>query len=68
MPVSVSGFGMVEGLYVAFFGLVGLSSTHSFLLVLVATLSVLVATLPGAWFYAKGGLKQAAPGGRAPRP
>lgn len=62
VPVSVSGFGMVEGLYVAFFGLVGLNSTHSFLLGLVANLSVLVATLPGAWFYARGGLKCQAPG------
>ncbi|MBI5522649.1 MAG: hypothetical protein HY910_08485 [Desulfarculus sp.] len=53
VPISVSGF-----------GLVGLNSTHSFLLVLVANLSVLVATLPGAWFYARGGLKQQAPAGK----
>ncbi|MFH1033872.1 MAG: lysylphosphatidylglycerol synthase transmembrane domain-containing protein [Pseudomonadota bacterium] len=69
VPVSVSGFGMVEGLYVAFFSLVGLSNTHSFLLGLVANLSVLVATLPGAWFYARGGLKSPAAAGPAdPRP
>jgi uncharacterized protein (TIRG00374 family) len=68
VPVSVSGFGMVEGLYVAFFSLVGLSTTHSFLLGLVANLSVLVATLPGAWFYARGGLKSPPPPAQASRP
>ncbi len=57
IPVSLSGFGVVEGLYVAFFGLVGLNPTHSFLLGLVANLSVLVATLPGALFYARGGFR-----------
>ena len=68
VPVSVSGFGMVEGLYVAFFSLVGLTNTQSFLLGLVANLSVLVATLPGAWFYARGGLKHAGPDDAGPRP
>lgn len=59
IPVSLSGFGVVEGLYVAFFGLVGLTPSQSFLLGLVANLSVLVATVPGAWFYAAGGLRVA---------
>ncbi len=63
VPVSLSGFGVVEGLYVAFFSLVGLTSTHSFLLGLVANLSVLVATLPGALFYARGGLRRPPAGG-----
>ena len=57
IPVSVSGFGVVEGLYVAFFGLVGLTATDSFILGLIANLSIVVTTLPGALFYAVGGLK-----------
>jgi hypothetical protein len=57
IPVSVSGFGVVEGLYVAFFGLVGLSATDSFILGLIANLSIVITTLPGALFYAVGGLK-----------
>lgn len=63
IPVSLSGFGVVEGLYVAFFSLVGLTATHSFLLGLVANLSVLVATLPGALFYARGGFRSPPPPG-----
>ena len=55
MPVSLSGFGVVEGLYVAFFALVGLSATESFLLGLVANLSIVVTTVPGALFYTSGG-------------
>ena len=57
IPVSLSGFGVVEGLYVAFFGLVGVSSTESFLLGLITTLVVIITTLPGAWFYAFGGIR-----------
>ena len=59
IPVSVSGFGVVEGLYVAFFSLVGLNATDSFLLGLVATLSIVVTTVPGAFFYTAGGLRAA---------
>jgi uncharacterized protein (TIRG00374 family) len=56
IPVSVSGFGVAEGLYVAFFSLIGLRPTDSFMLGLVANLSIVVTTLPGAFFYARGGL------------
>ena len=55
IPVSLSGFGVVEGLYVAFFALVGLSATESFLLGLVANLSIVVTTVPGALVYTSGG-------------
>jgi uncharacterized membrane protein YbhN (UPF0104 family) len=61
IPVSLSGFGVVEGLYVAFFALVGLSATESFLLGLVANLSIVVTTLPGAFFYTSGGIQAWSP-------
>jgi uncharacterized protein (TIRG00374 family) len=57
IPVSVSGFGVAEGLYVAFFSLIGLKPTDSFMLGLVANLSIVVTTVPGAFFYSKGGLR-----------
>jgi uncharacterized protein (TIRG00374 family) len=63
VPVSVSGFGVAEGLYVAFFSLVALAPTDAFMLGLVANLSILVTTLPGAFFYAGGGLRGREPAG-----
>lgn len=56
-PVSLSGFGVVEGLYVAFFSLVGLGSTQAFLLGLITNLAQLATALPGAWFYLFGGVR-----------
>jgi uncharacterized protein (TIRG00374 family) len=69
IPVSLSGFGVVEGLYVAFFALVGLNTTESFLLGLIANLSIVVTTAPGAFFYASSGFKQnqACPGDESDR-
>lgn len=68
IPVSLSGFGVVEGLYVAFFALVGLSPTDSFLLGLVANLSIVVTTLPGAFLYAGGGFRTPAAQEAEPAP
>jgi uncharacterized protein (TIRG00374 family) len=59
IPISVSGFGVVEGLYVALFALVGLNYTDSFILGLIANLSIVVTTLPGALVYACSGLRTA---------
>ncbi len=59
VPVSVSGFGVVEGLYVALFSLVGLGATDAFVLGFIANISVVVTTLPGAVFYLRSGLNQA---------
>ena len=58
VPVSVSGFGVVESLYVALFSLVGLGATDSFVLGLVGNIAVVVTTLPGAFFYLRSGLSQ----------
>ncbi len=59
VPVSVSGFGVVEGLYVALFSLVGLRATDAFVLGFVGNIAVLLTTLPGAVFYLRSGLNQA---------
>jgi uncharacterized membrane protein YbhN (UPF0104 family) len=56
-PVSLSGFGVVEGLYVAFFSLVGLSTTQAFLLGFLTNLAQLATALPGAWFYLVSGIR-----------
>ncbi len=57
IPLSVSGLGVIEGFYMVFFPLVGVSATDAFLLGLVGEISVLVATLPGGVIYALGGFK-----------
>ena len=46
LPVAVSSFGVVEGLYVAFFALVGLNPTDSFLLGFLLNLGVVITSLP----------------------
>jgi uncharacterized membrane protein YbhN (UPF0104 family) len=59
IPISVSGFGVVEGLYVALFSLVGLGAADSFILGFIANVSIVFTTLPGAFFYLRSGIKQA---------
>lgn len=59
LPVAVSSFGVVEGLYVAFFALVGLNATNSFLLGFLLNLGVVVTALPGLFLYLTGGLRSA---------
>jgi uncharacterized protein (TIRG00374 family) len=61
IPLSVSGFGVIEGFYMVFFPLVGVSATDAFLLGLVGEVTVLVATLPGGVIYALGGFKTPTP-------
>lgn len=56
-PVSLSGFGVVEGLYVGFFSLLGVAATDAFLLGLLTNLASLVSAAPGAVFYASNGLR-----------
>lgn len=57
VPLSVSGFGIIEGFYMVFFPLVGVSVSDAFLLGLLGDISVTVSTLPGAVIYALGGFK-----------
>jgi uncharacterized protein (TIRG00374 family) len=68
LPVSVSSFGMVEGLYVAFFGLVGVAATSAFLLGLALNLGSLISALPAVPFYLLGGVKAQSPPPLGPPP
>ncbi len=55
LPVSFSSFGVLEGLYVALFSLVGLDFTQAFLLGLVTNLAALASALPAVPWYLTGG-------------
>ena len=57
MPVSFSSFGVMEGLYVAFFRLVGIAATGAFLMGLIINLAAMVSALPAVPFYLAGGAK-----------
>lgn len=56
LPITVSSFGVMEGLYVAFFGLVGVGPTEAFLLGLTQNLATLISSLPGLLPYLSGGI------------
>lgn len=51
IPISLSGFGLQEGLFMSFFPLINLSPTSSFLLGLASNLGNIIFSLPGAYFY-----------------
>ncbi len=51
VPVSFEGIGINEGLMVYFFGLLGLSKTGAFSIGMLGHFAVIVATLPGIYFY-----------------
>ncbi len=57
LPVSFSSFGVMEGLYVALFGLVGVAPTQAFLLGLITNLASLASALPAVPFYLAGGAR-----------
>lgn len=64
LPVSFSSFGVLEGLYMALFSLVGLDSTQAFLLGLVTNLTALVSALPAVPWYLSGGLRAGSDGAK----
>ncbi|MFZ5585816.1 MAG: lysylphosphatidylglycerol synthase transmembrane domain-containing protein [Thermodesulfobacteriota bacterium] len=66
VPIWFSSFGVVEGLFVFFFGLVGIGATEAFLLGLATNLTAMLTALPGLYFYLTGGLR--GKGGREARP
>lgn len=68
LPVSFSSFGVLEGLYVAVFGLVGVDPTQAFLLGLITNLAAMVSALPAVPFYLAGGLRANAGIGQEGRP
>ncbi len=57
VPLSVAGFGVIEGFYMIFFPMVGVSLSDSFLLGLIGDISVMVSTLPGGLILALSGFK-----------
>lgn len=53
IPISLSGFGVQEGVFVTLFSFFRLSSTHAFALGFASNLGNLLIGLPGAFFYLK---------------
>ena len=58
IPFSIGGIGVREGAYIFLFGLVGVSSETAFTISIMYFLVGFIAVLPGAAFYASGGLVQ----------
>lgn len=56
LPISFDGAGIHEGLFVAFFTLVGISSAEALLVGLVSHAIGIIAVLPGGVLYALGGM------------
>ncbi|MBU1276673.1 MAG: flippase-like domain-containing protein [Proteobacteria bacterium] len=61
LPVSFSSFGVLEGLYVAFFSLVGIGSTPAFLIGFLINLGSMASALPAVPMYLRGGMGRAKP-------
>jgi uncharacterized protein (TIRG00374 family) len=58
-PISIGGFGVREGTYVAIFGAASISATDATLISLLTVVVLFVASLPGAYLLARRGLKPA---------
>lgn len=56
VPISLGGLGVRETAFVTLFGLVGVPAEGAFTLSLVVYFVTVFSVLPGAWFYARGGL------------
>jgi glycosyltransferase 2 family protein len=54
IPVSLSGFGVQEGLYISLFSFLGVSTTAAFALGFASNLGNIIGGFPGAYFYFKG--------------
>ena len=68
LPVSFSSFGVLEGLYVAFFRLVGIGATSAFLIGFLVNLGSMASALPAVPLYLRGGMKRRAPQAPPPDP
>lgn len=62
IPISLSGFGIQEGLFITLFSFFGISATVAFTLGLASNLGNILSGLPGAYFYLK------SPGKGEPQP
>jgi uncharacterized membrane protein YbhN (UPF0104 family) len=56
IPISFGGLGVGEATFIYLLGLVGIPPEQSFTLSIMVLVLSLVGTLPGAWFYLKGGV------------
>jgi uncharacterized membrane protein YbhN (UPF0104 family) len=54
IPVSLSGFGIQEGLFITLFSFFGISTTGAFTLGFASNVGNILSGLPGAYFYLKG--------------
>jgi len=54
IPVSLSGFGIQEGLFITLFSFFGISTTIAFTLGFASNVGNILCGLPGAYFYLKG--------------
>jgi uncharacterized membrane protein YbhN (UPF0104 family) len=65
IPISIGGFGVREGTYVVLLGAASVGATDATLISLLSVASLFLASLPGAYMLARGGLApalEAAPG------
>jgi uncharacterized protein (TIRG00374 family) len=54
IPISLSGFGIQEGLFITFFSFFGISTTMAFSLGFASNVGNILIGLPGAYFYLRG--------------
>ena len=54
IPISLSGLGIQEGLFITIFALIGIGTTSAFTLGFASNLGNILSGLPGAYFYLKG--------------
>jgi uncharacterized protein (TIRG00374 family) len=59
IPISVGGFGVREGSYVVLLGAASVGPTDAALISLLSVATLFVASLPGAFLFARGGLTPA---------
>jgi hypothetical protein len=68
IPISIGGFGVREGTYVVLLGAAGIGATDATLISLLTVALLFVASLPGAYLLARGGLSAAMDGTHEPEP
>jgi hypothetical protein len=56
LPISLAGLGLQDISYVYLFGLAGMPIEIALALSLLMHIFILLATVPGAWLYARAGL------------
>lgn len=59
VPISIGGFGVREGSYVVLLGGASVSATDATLISVLSIAALFVASLPGAWLLARGGIAPA---------